>query len=338
MTVKHRFGSYEVSLGEAKTVLDSSAKSFVFTDENVFASWRSLLPDEGVFVMPAGEQSKSLLQFGNCLTWLADNRATRDATFIAFGGGVIGDLAGYVAASYMRGVKYVQVPSTLLSMVDSSVGGKVAIDLPQGKNLVGAFYPPHEVVIDLRLLSTLPEREFINGMAEIWKYGAILDWRLFEQLEAQPLKPGDKRLPEIVMHCVDLKRQVVEADEFETTGLRSILNFGHTIGHAIEKVTGYARVLHGEAIAQGMVVEAAIGEAIGLTPSGFASRIKAGVEKQGLPLNGKYEATALLEATKLDKKASGKGLAFALLTGYGSCKLVPDVPEKVVLECLREHL
>jgi len=338
MIVKHRNGQYEVSLGDAHSVISRTQNAFVITDENVINRWRSVIGNVPTHAIKPGEQSKTISEFGNCLEWLAENKANRKSVIIAFGGGVVGDLAGFVAASYMRGINYIQIPTTLLSMVDSSVGGKVGVDLPQGKNLAGAFYPPQQVVIDLQTLSTLPEREFVNGAAEVWKYGAILDAPLFEQLERKPLGPSDDRLPKVVLQCVDLKRQVVEADEYETTGQRAILNFGHTVGHAIERVTGYGPILHGEAVAQGMVVEAAIGEKLGTTPTGLAGRLREGLEAQGLPLTGSYEPATLIESMRLDKKASDGRLAFALLTGLGSCKLVPDVPESVVLECLQEHL
>lgn len=339
MKVLHSRGEYEVVEGEISSALEGLSDVFVITDENVLMAWPSAFEDKPILAAKPGESSKSLNEYGECLAWLADRGANRSSTLVAFGGGVVGDLAGFVAATYMRGIPYIQIPTSLLAMVDSSVGGKVAIDLQQGKNLVGAFYPPARVVIDYRVLSTLPHREFVNGTAEIWKYGAILDWDLFEQLEAKPLGPGDDRLPQIVMHCVDLKRRIVEQDEHETTGTRAILNFGHTVGHALEKATGYGPLLHGEAIAAGMVFEARIGESLGLTPKGVAERIEAGLAPQGLPTSlSEVPPATLVESMRLDKKASGGRLAFALLDGYGSCKLVPDVPRKVVLDCLREHL
>lgn len=339
MIVKHRLGQYEVLLGDVQESLQRESDALIITDENVFAAWGHLLKGRRIHRIRAGETSKSLDVYEECLHWLAGHKTLRDQTLIAFGGGVVGDLAGFVGATYMRGIRLVQVPTTLLAMVDSSVGGKVGIDLPEGKNLVGSFYPPSAVIIDLQTLSTLPEREFNNGSAEIWKYGAIMDWPLFENLETKPLGPGDSRLPEMVMHCVGLKKQVVEADEYEASGQRAILNFGHTVGHAIERSTGYGPILHGEAISLGMIVESAIGVRLRLTPPDVPGRLVAGLQRQGLPtrLPGTDSAT-LVESMRLDKKAAQGRLAFALLTGYGSCKLVQDVPEPVVLECLREHL
>ena len=336
MTVKHRLGSYEIVFRDLANALASEDNAYFITDKNVFQHWGQLAGQKPCLVVEPGECSKSLAVYDRCLNWLADEKAARSSTLIALGGGVVGDLAGFVAATYMRGIRLVQAPTSLLAMVDSSVGGKVGIDLEQGKNLVGAFYPPARVVLDLNTLSTLPAGEFTNGTAEIWKYAAIADWQLFQSLEAAPLEPDDNRLAEIVIHCVDLKRQVVEADELETTGKRAVLNFGHTVGHAIERRSGY-RIRHGEAVSIGMVVEACIGERLGLTPAGLRERLQAGLAAQGLPTQPEpSDPATLVESMRLDKKGSNGRLAFALLDDFGSCKLVHDVPESVVLECLRE--
>ncbi len=339
LRVEHRYGGYEVAHQSLVDAFAGQADALVITDQNVLKHWGHCFGAARHLAIPVGEGSKSLEVYGQVLRWLADQGARRSDTVVAFGGGVVGDLAGFAAASYMRGIALVQVATTLLAMVDSSVGGKVGIDLPQGKNLVGAFYPPQHVSLCLETLATLPDREFINGTAEIWKYGAVLDEELLQTLERQPLGPGDTRLPEIVMRCVGLKRTVVERDEFETTGLRAVLNFGHTVGHAIERATGYGQLLHGEAISIGMVVEARIGERMDLTPKGAAERLATGFARQGLPTRlPQVQPATLVGAMRLDKKASNDGLAFALLTGYGSCKLVSNVPEPVVLECLQEYL
>ena len=337
MMVSHSLGAYEVDLVAAEDAFQGLSGAFVVTDQNVYEHWGRVMDDAKRFVLPAGESSKSIAVLDRVLQWFAAEGAMRSDTVVAFGGGVVGDLAGFAAASYMRGVKLVQIATSLLAMVDSSVGGKVGIDLPQGKNLVGAFYPPQRVCLCLETLSTLPKRDFNNGAAEIWKYGAILDESLLGNLEREALGPGDKRLSEIVMRCVDLKRRVVEEDEFETKGLRAVLNFGHTVGHALERATGYGPMLHGEAIAIGMVTEARIGERLGMTPEGASQRLAAGLSSQGLPVKlPNLNPATLVEAMRLDKKASRDGLALALLTGYGSCKLVSNVPEPVVLECLQE--
>jgi 3-dehydroquinate synthase len=337
--VRHRHGDYKIEETDLATSLAPLEGCYVLTDKNVHAHWQHLVVDKPCYVIEPGERSKTLPIFGDCLEWLAEGGASRSSTVIAFGGGVVGDLAGFVAATYMRGIKLIQAPTSLLAMVDSSVGGKVGLDLDQGKNLVGAFYPPMSVLIDYKLLATLPNRELINGAAEIWKYGAILDEHLLAMLEERPIGPGDDRLPQLVMHCVELKRLVVEADELETAGTRAVLNFGHTVGHAIEKATGYGPVLHGEAISVGMVVEALIGEKVGVSPKNASDRLRMGLRSQGLPTEiPGCDPADLLKSMRLDKKAFKGRLALALLTGYGSCKLVHDVPEPVVLECLRENL
>lgn len=339
LRINHRLGDYEVANESLADAFADRADAFVITDENVLRLWGHCFGAARHLAVPAGESSKSIEIYGQVLRWLADQGAKRSDSIVAFGGGVVGDLAGFAAASYMRGIRLIQVATTLLAMVDSSVGGKVGIDLPQGKNLVGAFYPPQHVSLCLETLSTLPKREFMNGAAEIWKYGAILDEDLLQTLERQPLGLGDERLPEIVMRCVGLKKRVVEQDEFETTGLRAVLNFGHTVGHAIERTTGYGPILHGEAVAIGMVVEARIGERMDLSPKGVAERLATGLKHQGLPVRlPQVPLATLVDTMRLDKKASREGLAFALLTGYGSCKLVSNVPEPVVLECLQEYL
>ena len=202
-------------------------------------------------VVEPGEASKSMAVAARLLSELAQIRVGRAGTVIALGGGVIGDLAGFVAASYLRGIAFIQVPTTLLAMVDSSVGGKTGVNLPEGKNLVGAFHQPRLVVADLDTLGTLPAREFNAGMAEVIKYGAIRDRALFDRV-ANGATPQDDDLAGIVEKCVAIKARIVERDEFETTGERALLNFGHTLGHAIEKAGGYTRYLHGEAIALGM--------------------------------------------------------------------------------------
>jgi 3-dehydroquinate synthase len=256
---------------------------------------------------------------------------------VAFGGGVVGDLAGFLAATYLRGVPFIQVPTTLLAQVDSSVGGKVGIDLPEGKNLVGAFYPPTSVQIPLECLHTLPERELRNGSAEVLKYGLIQDAALWHELE-EPLGVGTPRLETVVRRCIELKAEVVAEDELETTGRRAILNFGHTIGHALEHRYEYGTLLHGEAISVGMVAEARLGELLGMTPAGTAVAIAKRFEAWGLPTTDPalQEPDSLIDAMRGDKKAQDGRLAFSLLEGIGACKLVEQVDEQVVRRALAE--
>ncbi|MCZ7580003.1 MAG: 3-dehydroquinate synthase [Fimbriimonadaceae bacterium] len=242
--------------------------------------------------MPPGEPTKSVAMLERVARWLAQSGATRRSKVVAFGGGVIGDLAGLAAATYMRGVELIQVPTTLLAQVDSSVGGKVGIDLPEGKNLVGAFHAPTAVWIPPEALMTLPKREFINGAAEVWKYAFAVDSALLSSLESHPLVPESSKLKEVIARCIDLKRQIVEQDERDERGIRAVLNFGHTIGHALERASNYESLLHGEAIAIGMAVEARIGEELELSPTGIADQIDRGLSGQGFPYAPSFSKTA----------------------------------------------
>lgn len=336
MRVRHARGEYPIQFGTLRELAPSGC--FVVTDANVDKYWGHAVPaGTPKLVVPPGETSKSMAVFDQVVRWLASSGARRDSTLLALGGGVIGDLAGFAAASYMRGIALVQAPTSLLAMVDSSVGGKVGIDLPEGKNLVGAFWPPQAVAVDVRTLATLPDRELANGAAEVWKYGAILDAALWEELEREPIEKGRSGMEQIVARCIELKAAVVDEDEFETSGRRAILNFGHTIAHAVEAALGYAGLLHGEAVAVGMVVEARLGERLGATAPGTAERIAAGMARQGLPVAlPKLDPAVLLGYMRSDKKADRSGLAFSLLTKLGECTLVRGVEEKVVLEVLAQ--
>jgi 3-dehydroquinate synthase len=291
------------------------------------------LPDVPTLVLPPGEQTKSLEYLGRILSWLATQRASRKSRLIAFGGGVIGDLAGFAAAVYMRGIRYVQVPTSLLAQVDSSVGGKVAVDLPEGKNLAGAFHPPSEVRIAVSYLDTLPDRQIRNGMAEVWKYVFILDPDLGDLL-VEPERDWES----IVRRCITLKAGVVAEDEFETKGLRATLNYGHTVGHALEALMGYEGLLHGEAISVGMVAEALLGERLGVTRAGTTEYVRESLEREGLPIThpALSRADDLLDLMRRDKKAEGGRLAFSLLTAPGRCTLVEGVEENEVRGALRE--
>lgn len=289
-----------------------------------------------MIVVQAGEASKSLEVYGDLQRDLARRRVRRTSRIWAIGGGVIGDLAGFVAATHLRGVEFVQVPTSLLAMVDSSVGGKVGIDLPEGKNLVGAFWPPAEVRVCPDVLVSLPDREFINGTAEIWKAAWIADGDLLADLESAPIAPNDPRTSRIIQRSIEIKAEIVEADEYELNGLRATLNCGHTVGHAIETVLNYDGLLHGEAVAIGMVFEAKLGEQLGVTPPGLADRIAAGLERQGLPIRLPADISphSLLQAMQHDKKADAQGHAFSLITGLGACKLTRGVSDEAVLSVL----
>ena len=248
---------------------------------------------------------------------------SRTDLIVALGGGVVGDLAGFVAATYLRGIKFVQIPTSILAQVDSSVGGKVAVDLPEGKNLVGAFYQPQMVLIDPDVLDTLPERYVIDGMGEVIKYGCIKNAALFDELEScgsyEKLK---ERMTEVIAACVDIKRVVVENDEFDF-GERILLNFGHTLAHAIEQYYHYERESHGEAVAIGMYQITRIAEEKGLTKEGSAERIRKVLESYGLPVEANIPMCELTDAMKLDKKNLNNQLKVVLLREIGDSYVYP---------------
>ncbi|MFY9235510.1 MAG: 3-dehydroquinate synthase [Fimbriimonadaceae bacterium] len=339
MTVKHRLGEYPVSFGSLSGALKSCPDdAVVLTDSNVNRHWGALALERWpVHAVTPGEGSKSIATYQTCLQWLAETGASRRTVVIALGGGVVGDLAGFVAATYMRGIPLIQIPTTLLSMVDSSVGGKVGIDLPHGKNLVGAFYPPTAAHVCLETLSTLAEREFSNGMAEVVKYGFILDESILQNIEGGHVESSSAGLEALISRCIELKARVVEEDELETKGRRAILNFGHTVGHALEKATGYGPLLHGEAISIGMVVETALGESLGITQTGMISRVREHLLRQRLPIThaALMHTDELIQTMRSDKKATSGNLAFSLVTEPGACKLVENVPPGAVEAALR---
>lgn len=269
---------------------------------------------------PAGEWNKTRDTWGGLLDRMLDLALDREAVVVALGGGVVGDVAGFVAATYLRGIRYVQVPTTLLAMIDSAVGGKTGLDTTHGKNLIGAFHQPAIAVADLDTLETLPPLQLAAGMAEALKHGAIADagyfQRLIEQRSAIRRRDRDALL-DVVRRSVEIKASVVAADERER-GRRSVLNFGHTIAHALECVTGY-ELLHGEAVALGMLVEAELGREIGVTDPGAAARIRDAIEAFGLPLRLPDGATshAFLEAMQRDKKVRSGSVRFALIETVG---------------------
>jgi 3-dehydroquinate synthase len=286
--------------------------------------------------VPPGEGSKSLEVLAHLHSRLARNKVPRSGTIVALGGGVIGDLAGFAAASYLRGIHFVQVPTTLLAMVDSSVGGKTGVNLPEGKNLVGAFHQPKFVVADLDALATLPPREFAAGMAEVIKYGAIADRALFDRV-ANGVTAEDDDLAEIVEKCVAIKARIVEHDEFETKGERALLNFGHTIGHAIEKATGYSRYLHGEAIALGLRAAAWLSVWESGLPEAEAKKIEAALLDNDLPLelDRKVDREAVLAALGNDKKvASDGGNRWVLLSKLGEAKSGCEISLEVAAKAI----
>jgi len=273
--------------------------------------------DAYVITVPAGESSKSVEMLTYLYSEMLSLGITRTDLIIALGGGVVGDLTGFCASTLLRGIPFVQIPTTLLAQVDSSVGGKVAVNLPQGKNLVGTFYQPKLVIIDPDCLETLTDRVFCDGMAEVIKYGVILDENLFERIEASPSRKEIMNIIEdVIYRSCDLKRMVVEDDELDTGG-RMILNFGHTFGHAIEKKYNFCDYTHGEAVAAGMVMAAEYGESCGITPKGTANRIADLIEKFNLPKKVEIDKQSLLDAVKVDKKGEGNLVALVIPENIG---------------------
>jgi 3-dehydroquinate synthase len=334
-------------LGGECARLKLGARCAIITDTNVGkrfakAAFNSLATkgfSPSLIVVPAGETAKSLKTVQTGYDLLASHRLERKSFIVALGGGVVGDLAGFVAATYLRGIAFVQVPTTLLAQVDSSVGGKVGVNLKAGKNLVGAFYQPRLVLCDLDTLATLPKREYRAGLAEVIKYGIIYDARLFAQLEQdlpRLLRREPKTLANVIARCCEIKAEVVGQDETES-GLRAILNFGHTIGHAIENISGYGRYLHGEAIAIGQVAAAKLSFALTGLSGRDASRIADLFKLAGLPSCIKLNAIQrkkLFTAMKLDKKVSGGEVKFVLAKKIGRVVCGQQVADELIRQVI----
>jgi len=275
-----------------------------------------------LLTVPAGETSKSPAMLASLWEQMAGMGLTRADAVAALGGGVVGDLAGFAAATMLRGVNFIQIPTTLLAQVDSSVGGKVAVDLKAGKNLAGCFYQPKLVVMDTSVLSTLPDRTFSDGMAEVIKYGCIFSEKFFETLLACGSRAGvSARLGEITASCCDMKRETVEQDEHDT-GARMLLNFGHTFGHVYEKAYHYKTYTHGEAVAAGMVAAARLGEKLGYTEPGTAERIVGITGRFGLPAEIAVTREDCAECMRIDKKTFGGYIHFVFLDHIGSARTV----------------
>lgn len=284
------------------------------------------------FAFPAGEGSKHIGTLSEILEFLAEEEVTRQDIIVALGGGVTGDMAGFAAAVYQRGIRFVQVPTTFLAAVDSSVGGKTAIDLKAGKNMAGAFYQPHLVLCDVDTLDTLPEETFADGIAETLKYGVIGDKDLFEKTASGEFR---RNLEEIIEICVKMKRDIVMEDEFDT-GLRQLLNLGHTLGHAIEKKSGFT-LTHGHAVAIGMHLIAKAAEEKGMAEAGLAEKIKVALENNNLPVSTIYTAEEITEGVLKDKKRRGGEISFVFPTKIGHCEIV-KIPVDEVTELVRKAL
>jgi 3-dehydroquinate synthase len=344
ISVRSSAGTYTVVCGAG--ALSTAGKMIAalgrFTSTHVLSSprvWRAVgkktMRGLGTALRPRlhffddAEASKNLRTVEEVARSLTRAGADRRSLLVAVGGGVVGDVAGFVAASYLRGVALVHVPTTLVAQTDSSIGGKTGVNIPEGKNLIGAFYPAKLVLTDPLMLRTLPPREFRGGMAEVIKYGIIADTRLFAFLERN-LEKALARDPEILSHlimsCVEIKATVVSKDERES-GLREILNFGHTFGHALESVTRYSRYQHGEAVAWGMMAAALLGHEIGLTPAEDACRIVALVRRLGaLPPWPSVSPAKLIATMRSDKKSRGGNLRFVLSPKIGKAITQDDVP------------
>ena len=354
-TVRTSSGDYPVWVGwgisqmvgeRVKTLIDPGA-AYVITDNLVHRHARTVqmsmesagIPSH-IFVMESGERHKSLDTLSHIYRWLAERKAERGHLIVAVGGGVVGDVAGYAAATYLRGMPVVHAPTTLVAMMDAAVGGKTAVDLPQGKNLVGAFKQPEFVLADVETLSTLPERALVSGWAEAIKHALILDEPLLcvfeENIDAiRSLEP--ETASDALRRSVAIKADVVSRDERETLGIRALLNYGHTTAHALEAVTGYERYLHGEAVSIGMMAAADISNRMGMLSAGDVVRQRSVLEAYGLPLKYREaDPTAIKDAMSMDKKTVGGKIRWVLLDGIGNAVTRNDVPPEFIDKALRE--
>ena len=338
------------TLGERCGNFGLSGRCAVITDKNVARHYaknavyalKKVGIDPVLITIPPGEKTKSMAVVQKCYDALAKHRLERKSFIIALGGGVVGDLAGFVAATYLRGIPFVQVPTTLLAQVDSSVGGKVGVNLVAGKNLVGAFHQPRHVLCDLTTLDTLPDREFRAGLAEVIKYGIISDAVLFARLERDMpkiLKRHGETLADIVARSCEIKAEVVGQDETET-GVRAILNFGHTIGHALEAISRYGKYLHGEAISIGQVAATMLSSRVTGLSLEEVERIRTLFKRAGLPVAvrlTKGQRKQLFEAMRVDKKVSGGEIKFVLARRIGNVEYgikVPGAEIEAVLDAM----
>jgi len=300
----------------------------------------AMLGDTPRLLVNPGESSKSLGNLGTILDFMAAHRLDRSSVLIAIGGGVIGDLAGFAAASFLRGIAFWQVPSTLLAMVDSSVGGKTGINLAAGKNLAGAFHQPSQVFISTSLLATLPDREFAAGCAEVIKYGLLGDSELLARLEKSALTPRSPDLAGVIRRCCEAKARVVEADEFERAaqGGRALLNLGHTFGHAIEQATGYGAYLHGEAVAIGLAAAARLSLKLGYLSPADIARVEALIVAHGLPVRLREPVSlgVLTAAMARDKKVRAGRLRFVVMRRLGEAATQDDVDPQLAESAFRE--
>ncbi len=354
--VNHSGGSYPVvagwgitdGLGERLTQMGIKGSAYIITDENVMNPYgrnvQRALQKSGIaahcFVIPAGESSKSFELAQAIYGWLAELKAERGHAVVSVGGGVAGDLGGFVAATFLRGMPFVQAPTSMAAMVDASIGGKVAVNLPQAKNLVGAFYQPKGVFADVATLGTLGKRELAEGWAEAIKHGFILDPGLVDVFEEHAealmnVEPGIST--QVIRRSMAIKADVVSQDERETLGIRILLNYGHTIGHALESSTEYGRFLHGEGVSIGMMGAARMANEMGLLSAEVVDRQQRLLERFNLPISARgVDAGDVLEAMTLDKKSQGGGNRWVMLEKVGAAVVRNDVPRELVERTVRE--
>ena len=326
--------------GDMIKEVTSAERAAVITDDTVNKLYSDVvmksLSDAGFetfkFVFPHGGKSKNISTFSSILELLAESGLTRTDALVALGGGVVGDVAGFAAASYLRGIDFIQIPTTLLACVDSSVGGKTAIDLKAGKNLAGAFYQPKLVIADFETLSTLTGGIFADGMAEVIKYGVIFDKAFFEFLRDNEAKDN---LEYVITRCVELKRDIVNADEKEK-GVRALLNFGHTVGHAIEKCSGY-KIPHGSAVAVGMVIISRAAYKCSFCDENYTDIIASLNKKYSLPVSTDFSASELSSAAMADKKRSGDKIKLIIPETLGNC-VIKSVPTSELEKIIGEGL
>lgn len=339
-------GRFDQFAAVLRSLLDDMTHAVLIADQAVEGAWANRLatalssagPRVSYTTVPAGETSKSIEQYDRLLQWMLSEGADRRSVVIALGGGVVGDLAGFVAASFTRGVRLVQIPTTLLAMVDSSVGGKTGINLPGAKNMVGAFWQPSGVLIDTAPLSTLPQREFVSGLAEVIKYGVIDDADFFAWLEQHAqrlLQRDDQPLRTAIQQSCQCKARVVAADERETSGRRAILNYGHTFAHAIETTAGYGTLLHGEAVAIGMQMAARLAIGIGMADRTLLERQTALIQACQLPTHlPQADSEQMLSVMKRDKKSAHGRLRLILPSRLGTVELVDGIDAASIREAI----
>jgi 3-dehydroquinate synthase len=350
-------------LGQKMKQAGLSGGVVTISDENVFSLYgdavEGILQDAGFavsfLVVPPAEKTKSMAYAIKIYDFLVEHRAERNDIIVALGGGMVGDLAGFIAATFLRGMSWVQVPTSLVAMVDASIGGKVGVNHPEGKNLIGAFYQPNLVLADPQTLTTLPRRELTSGWAEVIKHGLVLDKEFFEFLERNVnglTKLEPKLLARAIAGSAAIKAQVVSQDEKEREGTRTLLNYGHTIAHGLEAVTRYGRFLHGEAVAIGMMGAAILSQRLGILSPAALKRQQALLQKFELPTSLRTKAAGstrikardalkvslagIAKAMELDKKVKGKAIRWVLLQDIGQAVIRSDVPQKEVLAVLRE--